>query len=102
MWKGLKMTRNKLLGIIGIIGWLACALLAVQVVNGHENREFKHANENREFKHAKENFVDIIKSNPNDPRCPMGYVWTDSKGKEMCVIFTDHAVHVKILIEGDD
>jgi hypothetical protein len=87
------MTRNKLLGIIGIIGWLACALLAVQVVNGHENREFKH---------AKENFVDIIKSNPNDPRCPMGYVWTDSKGKEMCVIFTDHAVHVKILIEGDD
>jgi hypothetical protein len=29
-------------------------------------------------------------------------VWTDSKGKEMCVIFTDHAVHVKILIEGDD
>jgi hypothetical protein len=58
---------------------------------------YAYGHETDEFKHAKGDVVGIIKSDPQDPRCPLMLMWELEDGREYCVVLTDHGLHLKLL-----
>jgi len=84
---------NLLLGaVLSIILSFLFTFGIVNYAEGHEGSGFTHATEN---------FIDIVGMDNNDSRCLLGTVWKFKNGRELCVLYTDHAVHIKEL-KGSD
>jgi hypothetical protein len=64
--------------------------------------EYTYGHEGHGYTHTKEGFVDMVGSQLSSPECGGATRWIFKNGREICVIITEHAVHVKELKGATD